>query len=638
MTREELIEKVNSVRMTKQPCKLTKRQLVNALGCKKRTPGNVIHINEFLENYQLRTIPSYIDGWIDEEIELVYRYRIPSDSFKIYSIHITSKYKNLKNIEIDFESTGNYSAFIGLNGSGKSNVLEAISAIFYSLYHIATLKDGIKTYQCPFEYKISYILNGEYYEIINGKQRNDDKVTNNMLPKNIITSYSGEDTRLWEKHYRLIYERFCSRLTGDTQGFAPPFMFYINKEQWEIAMLVLLYSEDIDVKEFINSILKEKKATISFEYLKKNFYKWEGTDTAAFIAKIKEQNDYSIEEFRNKINEISFIEQSSTLFYYLYRSTIGNETKLISKINIKFDDGSDLEGLSEGEKKMILANTIIHILATKDSLCLFDEPDSHIHISRKAELIKLIDNSQRYSIVTTHSPVFLDKMKFENVKYLNNGKIISTEKLKQISELSSGDISFMEGAFILSSPYTVVVEGTFDIKYIKKAIDIFSRKDEKYKPLNTLAFIPMGSAGNTQSFFDDVIVNQLSNLKRLLYVFDYDDAGCKGYKVVESLKRTNSKIGAIYYQSDYAIPLDSNFDKNHTFYIEDMFDPRCYKDIIDDLHSKTKYLEYKLVNEKTCNKIKNNIEKKYKTMDDNFYNGFEPFLDKLLTVFFTATT
>ena len=48
------------------------------------------------------------------------------------------KYKNLKNIEINFPE--NYSAFIGTNGSGKSNLIEVLAYVFSSLYEKLTPK------------------------------------------------------------------------------------------------------------------------------------------------------------------------------------------------------------------------------------------------------------------------------------------------------------------------------------------------------------------------------------------------------------------------------------------------------------------------------------------------------------------
>ena len=44
------------------------------------------------------------------------------------------KYKNLLDFEANFEFGQGLSIFIGNNGSGKSNVLEAISGIFANAY------------------------------------------------------------------------------------------------------------------------------------------------------------------------------------------------------------------------------------------------------------------------------------------------------------------------------------------------------------------------------------------------------------------------------------------------------------------------------------------------------------------------
>ena len=635
MTRSELEQIAINIKADKKPYQLTKREFVNALGCEKRTSGNVYHINNFLENNEIETYPSYIDGWIDEKIRLVYKPRnIPSEKFKLYSLTI-DKYKNLKDVTIDFEYTDNYCAFIGLNGSGKSNVLEAISAIFQSLYQKATIQTNPQKYNCKFSYTICYAVQGKYYQITDGKLFGNEKITTSILPKNIIASYSGEDTRLWKNQYKPIYEKYCSESVA-RQGFEPPFLFYINRYQWEIAMLVLLYSEDIDVKQFIRDLAGDKQCTITFEFVHKNSSKWTGTMTEAFVDELKQKTAYTIDEFRDCINNINFIDQSSTLFYCLYKSSTG-DNQLISKININFNDGSSLDGLSEGEKRMILINTIIHILATENSLCLFDEPDSHIHISKKAELINLIDNDNRYCILTTHSPIFLDKLNKENIRIIDKGKLCATDIIKNISEISGGEINYIEGAFILTSRYTIIVEGTYDIKYIKKAIEIYSSRDDKYKKLKKIAFLPMGSAGNAQSFFDDLVINLLPIAEKVLFVFDYDKAVIEGWSKIEKLKPMYSKLEYIFYQQNYTSDND-NVDKNPSlpFFVEDLFCQDCYSDIVSELHSRTKYNEFKTIQGKTTEKIKTKIEKCHSSFDESKYTAFQPLLDKLLNVFFST--
>lgn len=64
-----------------------------------------------------------------------------------------NNYKNLKNIDIGFEKSAGCSLIVGLNGSGKSNLLEVISAIFSSLY---LGKDKlVANFQFELEYQIS---------------------------------------------------------------------------------------------------------------------------------------------------------------------------------------------------------------------------------------------------------------------------------------------------------------------------------------------------------------------------------------------------------------------------------------------------------------------------------------------------
>ena len=632
MTYQELENIAVQIRTNKQNYSINSDTFINALSCYRRTPGNVAYIDGFLRNNKIDTVPRYTEsrGLID----LIYKPENKSsdNKFKLSYLHI-NLYKNLKNIVIDFENTDNYCAFIGLNGSGKSNVLEAISEIFYTLYHIATLENTKSANcKCSFSYTICYWLGEKHYCFKDGKLNTKEKINTTMLPTNLIASYSGEDVRLWGKYYKPIYERYCGKLTAQA-GFVPPFLFYINREQWEIAMVSLLYSEDIDVVSFIAKMLGDRKCTIVFEFNSKNSHKWTGTLTEAFIEELKKKTTYSVQEFRNTIDNISFINQSSTLFYLLYGSTTNDEYKLISKIDIQFDDGSSLDGLSEGEKRMILSNAIIHILATNNSLCLFDEPDSHVHISRKSELIKLIDSDIRYSVLTTHSPIFLGKMNPNNIRFVENGEIRPIDKLKQFIDLTNGEFNYMEGAFILSSKYSVVVEGTDDIKYIKKAIEVLSQKDPKYKKLEQIAFIPQGSAGHTRSFFNDIIIDQLPICSSILYIFDYDQAGVDGWNKIEDYKSTHSKLNNIFYQEDYTTIYDAAIKNPQTpFFVEDLFHEEAYKSIVGCLPSVMKFKEFK--SRSNLHKtIKDHIEKHYATFDKGHYDGFIPLLNKMIEIF-----
>lgn len=650
MTKEELSKIAQEINGDKQPKTLTKRELVNAFGFEKRTSGNCYVIDLWLEKNDLETRPNYKDGWIDGEMLLCYKYKIKSNNFQLYYLFI-EEYKNLRDFSIDFESTNGYCCFIGLNGSGKSNVLEAISHIFYSLYHIATLKDGSKKYPCKFKYSIRYILNSNLYEINDGKLKNGAKITEEILPKNIIASYSGEDTRLWKECYKPIYEKYRSKMVA-TQGFKPPFMFYLSRYEWEISLLTLLYSEDVDVVKFVKELIGDSDCKISFEYNITNIRKWEGTEIEGFVDKLRANTAYTVESFRDTINEISFIDQASTLFYCLYKCRTDGDNQIIKKINIEFGHKGSLDGLSEGEKKLINANVIIHILSTKDSLCLFDEPDAHIHIGKQRKLRELIDTDNRYSLVTTHSPVFMDMLYNDcNIRYMDNGKALNTDKLKQINTLSEGEINYFEGAFILSSKKILVTEGKYDGKYLKKAIEVFSKVNRNYLRLNEIAIIQAGGASNAIELFHETLESLLPNIEKLVFLFDYDDSGWKsGWKKIDAIRNNEPKVYPMFYQDNYSSTMyptsedevnNLNGSKNikigNSFMVEDLFSEESYQTITNIILKSKTHKDFRSIKyeegKSTAEAIKRYIEINFSSFKSQYFERYKPVLDELLRVF-----
>ena len=636
MNKEELNTLAREIRESKNPKSIPIRIFLEAFGFQKRTCRNLGTIDSWLEQNDLKTNPDYKNEKINSSVNLQYAYNIKSNNFQLYYLKI-EKYKNLINFSVDFEKTNGYCCFIGLNGSGKSNVLEAVSRIFYSLYRIATLTDGLRRYPCGFSYTIRYILNGNLYEVRNGVLKDGNRITLDVLPKNIIASYSGEDTRLWELCYKPLYENFCSRMVA-TQGFAPPFLFYLSKNEWEISLLTLLYSEDIDVVKYINGLIGNASCKISFEYNDSNSRKWEGTEVGAFVEKLKEKAEYNVESFRSIVNEISFIEQASTLFYCLYKCRTDGNYQIIKKINIDFGEKGTIDDLSEGEKKLINANVVIHVLSSNDSLCLFDEPDAHVHVGRQRELKKLINSENRYSFVTTHSPVLLDLLYNDcNICYLNEGKVLDVDKLNQINSLTNGEVNYFEGSFILSSKKILVTEGKYDGKYLKKAIEIFSKEDSKYNRLNDVAFIQAGGASNAVAMFNETLKSSLPQYEKIVVLFDYDSAGFDGWKEINNNKGTEGKVEPLFYQLNYANSYAEKPDLENTVMVEDLFSEDSYKEISQKVHVRThkafRNIKWGRNIKSTADAIKDHIEKNYLTFEDVWFNNFKPVLDKLLEVF-----
>ena len=102
MTHDELNNIANQVQKTKRPVSITKRELINSLGCEKRTTGNIAYVNSWLDKHNLISVPNYADGHIDDSIELQFKYSIKPDRFQLYSLYI-EQYKNLHQLYVDFQ-------------------------------------------------------------------------------------------------------------------------------------------------------------------------------------------------------------------------------------------------------------------------------------------------------------------------------------------------------------------------------------------------------------------------------------------------------------------------------------------------------------------------------------------------------
>ncbi|MFC2991954.1 AAA family ATPase [Halomonas tibetensis] len=104
-------------------------------------------------------------------------------------------YKNLKDFEIVFDEEEFMDIFVGRNGSGKSNLIEAIVKIFRNIY------GGKESPQSNFNYKISYEIEGKATIIewrdglfyIDESRTGKKQIGNVTLPENVIVYYSGHN-------------------------------------------------------------------------------------------------------------------------------------------------------------------------------------------------------------------------------------------------------------------------------------------------------------------------------------------------------------------------------------------------------------------------------------------------------------
>ena len=553
-------------------------------------------------------------------------------------------YKNLKDaakVSFDFTNCTNYTALIGLNGSGKSNILEAVSLIFSSLYH-NTATD--------FSYAISYTFEDSLVTVNNGvmsvQQNGSEEVTavaksahNKYLPTNVIASYSGEELRMWENIYIESYSDFFKDIKKQT-SFVPK-LLYINKFSWEFALIALLSSDAPIIKSFIKDILKiGENVEVQFTIEEKNYGLYEDNEALSLIKRLVSLQKESANNYI-PIQTISTLELgqqnnkdlTQKLFYYLFITGMPvkgekiKADKIIRKTDIKFNN-IDVKKLSEGEKKLILIYTITHLLADNKTLILLDEPDAHIHIERKKDIIDIIDKEDCFTLFTTHSPKILNCIDENNIKLIKNTKetgveVLKLDRINALSEITNGEFSIIDATLALSTSKDILlVEGTNDYNYIMQAIEKLSPDYDAYD----FHIINCGGADNVPAVVEQSLLSILKDSQLCLCTFDYDGQGSRNYdKIVEIATREGkTNLKAMYHTKLDGTPHINNED----FYMEDYFPVDAYKtDIINTINGKTSFKQLE-----EYQKPKSIIQKKYETFDSSKYENFRVILDETLKI------
>ena len=579
---------------------------------------------------------------------------------KLRNIHI-DHYKNL-NSSFSFENNTGYISLIGLNGSGKSNLLEAISLLFAHIMGIEVT--------FPFnQYSITYDISDHGVNINEGDSLENGAITENDLPSSLIACYSGEDNRLWDSGFNSYYTDFFNKAIGG--GEYKPKVLYINKLCWKIAFISLLFSEDEDVKKFITDKLHIDIEAVNVQFLTKEGANPQAHDASNWYLRVKSKYENARIQIKDLVSDedvdlgctrYSNLTPDQIVFYYLYFLHIPDKSnvpalsadRVIERIDIMVN-GYNFDDLSEGEKKLILIECITKVLGDENSLVLLDEPDAHTHIAMKKDLLKLISEFKGQTIMTTHSPMFLNKRwegyKEENIFYMHDGKIEDTEPLKHLSELTDNSIDYFEGSFVLSSKKILVVEGKYDDKYLKKAINVFAESDAKYNRLNDVTIFSANSAGSAEVIYNQILSNCINRIEKLVFLFDYDDGGWKdGWKKIEQIPNRGEKIIPMFYQDSYTSANYPTTDEGVTaanggsktiksdksYMVEDMFSENAYTDIITPVINARNHKDFRNLpygKKGTAGRIKEYIENNYDNFTNDAYDGFKALLDKLLDVF-----
>jgi len=473
-------------------------------------------------------------------------------------------YKNL-DFEMTFPDDG-VAVLIGNNGSGKSNVLEAISLVFGYYY------DSNLISKPNFEYVIRYEKDGQNISLT----QNIEQIDILKLPERIICYYSGEEARLWNDIYKKFYEKENQKYIDKENITIPkiPELLFVNKYYWKIAFILLsiknkIYDYDISIAEYL---IQKNKANI------KN---WKQNINNNLILEFTD--NLPINGMLSKLNIENSLDELFLKFYFSY---MPKNNKLIEDIEIKNIKKNNInlnfQDFSEGEKRLILYKFIIDFLATQDTLLLFDEIDNNIHPANKKQFLNILnenfnDEMEKSVIFSTHSPTFTILLNEKNLFMMDNGSIISENQKEIIKKLTENKWSYFEINEILTTNEDIVlVEGEIDRLYLEETLKIFKDNGE-FINLN-LKFIPTGGADNNMEFFINNLT--LKENQKLFVLLDNDKSGKKSKnKLAEKFNNKNNTI-------ILTLPKPSiNFNESE-WEIEDFFDKRLIKKIARENYKK----------------------------------------------------
>jgi predicted ATPase len=389
-----------------------------------------------------------------------------------FEIVFTQSAKDADGVVQDFKSY----AVIGQNGSGKSNMIEAIVTIF---------RDLDLNQKTEFEYELEYTCRGHNVRVdgihgrvhIIGPEESDPKgraisyLSSNArryLPNHVFAYYSGRSERI-EAIFQQHQQRFYKALLDGSDELLRR-LFYCRNVHSQFVLLAYLLKEDVECRRILTDlgieelesvlfVLKEPywfKADLAEEILTNgdNRFWYARGIVQTFLDQLWKESIAPIDHSESRVLDFRGRKETQELLYLFVpdkdalsrvAEKIGEparffkylESTYISdlidevRINVKHRDinGSlNFTQLSEGEQQLLTVLGLMRFTHEDESLFLLDEPDTHLnpiwklrYFDEIATVVKLQNGSVTGSsqlIITTHDPLMIGSLRKEQVRIL----------------------------------------------------------------------------------------------------------------------------------------------------------------------------------------------------------------------------
>lgn len=482
-------------------------------------------------------------------------------------------YKSIKSLEFDIKKYGtSYTTLLlGVNESGKSNVLDAMSFLEapdreYDYYSLHNQKDEENDpvdlwYYLEFDEKHTCanalkteieggdLLNFEITDIVKNVylQHGDDtfsesydfeikKLTAGLFvskTQKAVTNKAGqqvqvnvfkisktkEDDTFEELTVENFKSHFSKKIESIISSHEPSVSYWKPSPEYLISTEDLnAFAKDISTKPALKNIFLlagyEKEGAIQtvIETVAN------GTQRSKLRSKLEDElNKYIKEVWEHDIDVV--VDITETGQFTLSIKDTGEENK---------HDRLPIDGRSEGARHFLSLILSLSIESKhsqrKNQLILIDEPEAHLHPSGIRDLSKelLRIGNNNYLFVSTHSPFLVDKKKKERHIIIKKNGSALTEKIHIDTHTDIIDDEVLREAFGLEvykdllNPHSILVEGASDKVLIQKALVL---KDKKQVGITN------GHGSNV-----DTLASKLNDVDISILVVVDDDASGKAYK------------------------------------------------------------------------------------------------------------
>lgn len=413
---------------------------------------------------------------------------------RMTSLYI-GQYKNLRDFSLSFDGGSFIDVFVGKNGTGKSNLFEALIEIFRHVVEFDLVKAS-----CDFNYRISFEMDGKATEIgwnsgkltIGGKERKT--VGKTPLPDNVLIYYSGHNDTvagLVEKYEEAFRESIKHADFNESRYFIG-----IGPDYKELLLaVVLMQPETCKAREFICQKLcikavasevrlmlvrpvyaskSNSRSNYDIEYNDETDRYWQpkgitktfldrlhGCINTATGSPVRSEGYFSADDRYIFYFDIAKIRQefADLTAQELFRQfdnlkTLGMLAEIIIPLQLTGGVDATIAHFSDGQFQSVYIYSIAELFKDRNCITLLDEPDSFLHPEWQFDFLKQVfeitDTTAKnnHVLMSSHSAATLCSLDDQQISLfkIENSAVSCFKRSKRevIHELSDSFIQYSE--------------------------------------------------------------------------------------------------------------------------------------------------------------------------------------------------